>query len=101
MRKNTSTSSTLSSIWSPIFASNSTPSTTSASWNGTRTEVQRLIIIAVMLVSGFASGQCAARSARPQAIGAVSGIQGEAIGTNGSATRPLGLNSSVFLNDVV
>jgi len=63
--------------------------------------VQRLIIIAVMLVSGFASGQCAAQSARPQAIGAVSRIQGEAIGTNGSATRPLGLNSSVFLNDVV
>ena len=40
-------------------------------------------------------------SARPEAIGAVCRIQGEAIGTNGSATRPLGLNSSVFLNDVV
>ncbi|MGC1234170.1 MAG: FecR family protein, partial [Xanthobacteraceae bacterium] len=66
-----------------------------------RRMVQRLIIIAVMLVSGFASGQCTAQSARPQAIGAVSRIQGEAIGTNGSATRPLGLNSSVFLNDVV
>lgn len=66
-----------------------------------RRMVQRLIIIAVMLVSGFASGQCTAQSARPQAIGAVSRIQGEGIGTNGSATRPLGLNSSVFLNDVV
>jgi hypothetical protein len=62
--------------------------------------VQRLIIIAVMLVCGFA-GQSAAQSARPQAIGAVSRIQGEATGTNGSARRPLGLNSSVFLNDVV
>jgi hypothetical protein len=64
-----------------------------------RRMVQRLIIIAVMLVSSFASGQCTAQSARPQAIGAVSRIQGEGIGTNGSATRPLGLNSSVFLND--
>jgi hypothetical protein len=62
--------------------------------------MQRLIIIAVMLVCGFA-GQSAAQSARPQAIGAVSRIQGEATGTNGSARRPLGLNSSVFLNDVV
>jgi hypothetical protein len=63
--------------------------------------LQRLIIIAVMLVSGFASGQSALQSARPQAIGTVSRIQGEASGINGSATRPLGLNSSVFLNDVV
>jgi hypothetical protein len=63
--------------------------------------VQRLIIIAVTLVCGFAGGQSAAQDARPQAIGAVSRIQGEAIGTNGTARRPLGLNSSVFLNDVV
>jgi hypothetical protein len=58
---------------------------------------QRLIIVLAILICCFASAQCA----RPQAIGAISRIQGEAIGTNGSATRPLGLNSSVFLNDVV
>jgi hypothetical protein len=63
--------------------------------------VQRLIIILAMLACCFAGDRSAAQSARPQAIGAVSRIQGEAIGTNGSATRPLGLNSSVFLNDVV
>jgi hypothetical protein len=63
--------------------------------------LQRLIIIALMLVCGLAGGQSAAQSARPQPIGAVSRIQGEATGTNGSARRPLGLNSSVFLNDVV
>ncbi len=61
----------------------------------------RLIIVAVMLVCGFAGGQSVAQSARPQAIGAVSRIQGEANGTNGGATRPLSLNSSVFPNDVV
>ena len=63
--------------------------------------LQRLIIIAVMLVCSFAGGQSVAQDARPQAIGTVSRIQGEAIGTNGSSRRPLGLNSSVFLNDVV
>lgn len=67
--------------------------------------VQRLIIILAMLVCCLTSGQSVAQStaqsARPQAIGAVSRIQGEAIGTNGSARRPLGVNSSVFLNDVV
>jgi hypothetical protein len=59
--------------------------------------LQRLIIVMVMLVSGFASGQCAAQDA----IGAVSRIQGEASGTRDGATRALGLNSSVFLNEVV
>ena len=63
--------------------------------------LKRLIIIVAALLCGFASGQSGAQSARPQAIGTVSRIQGEAIGVNGSATRPLGLNSSVFLNDVV
>ena len=63
--------------------------------------LQRLIVIAAMLVCGFAGGQSAAQSVRPQPIGAVSRIQGEAIGTNGNATRPLSPNSSVFLNDVV
>ncbi len=59
--------------------------------------LQRLIVIAVMLVSGFASGQCAAQDA----IGTVSRIQGEASGTRNGATRALGLNASVFLNEVV
>ena len=59
--------------------------------------LQRLIIIAVMLVSGFAGGQCAAQDA----IGTVSRIQGEASGTRNGAIRTLGLNSSVFLNEVL
>ena len=59
--------------------------------------LQRLIIIMVMLVSGSASGQCAAQDA----IGTVSRIQGEASGTRNGAIRTLGLNSSVFLNEVL
>lgn len=59
--------------------------------------LQRLIIIAVMLVSGFAGGQCAAQDS----IGTVSRIQGEASGTRNGAIRTLGLNSSVFLNEVL
>ena len=58
--------------------------------------LQRLIIIAVMLISGFASGQCAAQDA----IGTVSRIR-EASGTRGGATRALALNAAVFLNEVV
>jgi hypothetical protein len=57
---------------------------------------RRLIVIAVLL-SGFASGQAAAQ----QAIGAVSRIQGDSSGTRGGTTRALGLNASVFLNEVV
>jgi len=57
---------------------------------------RRLIVIAV-LFSGFASGQAAAQ----QAIGAVSRIQGDSSGTRGGTTRALGLNASVFLNEVV
>ena len=63
--------------------------------------MQRLIIIIVMLVCGFAGGQSAAQEAIGKAIGAVSRIQGEANGTRDGATRALGLNSSVFLNEVV
>jgi hypothetical protein len=63
--------------------------------------VQRLIIILAMLVCCFGSGQSAAQSARPQAIGAVSRIQGEASATRPGTTRALGLNSSVFPNEVV
>ena len=59
--------------------------------------LHRLIVIAVTLLSGFAGGQAAAQ----EAIGAVSRIQGEASGTRGGATRALGLNASVFLNEVV
>jgi hypothetical protein len=59
--------------------------------------LQRLIIIAAIVISGFTTGL----SARPEAIGAVSRIQGEASGTQGGATRPLGLKSSVFPNDVI
>ncbi len=57
----------------------------------------RLIVIAAMLLSGLAGGQAAGQNA----IGAVSRIQGEASGTRGSTTRALGLNASVFLNEVV
>jgi len=57
----------------------------------------RLIIVAVMLLPGFAGGRAAAQDV----IGAVSRIQGEASGTLGSTTRPLSLNAAVFLNEVV
>ena len=59
--------------------------------------LHRLIVIAVTLLSGFGGGQIAAQ----EAIGAVSRIQGETSGTRGGATRALGLNASVFLNEVV
>ena len=59
--------------------------------------LRRWIIIAAMLVSGFACGQAAAQ----EAIGSVSRIQGEARGTRGSTTQALGLNTSVFRNEVV
>ena len=59
--------------------------------------LHRLIVIAVMLFSGFAAGQATAQ----EAIGAVSRIQGQASATRGGTTRALGLNASVFLNDVV
>src|SRR5215831_1464658 len=64
---------------------------------GDRRMLQRLIFVAVMLVCGFAAGWSAAQDA----IGAVSRIQGEASGTRGGATRALGLNSSVFRNEIV
>ena len=59
--------------------------------------LHRLIIIAMMLLFGFVSGQAAAQ----EAIGAVSRIQGEAHGTRGGTTRALDLNVSVFLNEIV
>jgi hypothetical protein len=57
----------------------------------------RLIVIAVMLLCGFAGGQAAAQ----EPIGAVSRIQGEASATQAGATRALSLNAPVFLNEVV
>jgi len=57
----------------------------------------RLIVIALMLLPGLAGGQATAQVA----IGTVSRIQGEADGTLGNTTRPLSLNVSVFLNEVV
>ncbi len=62
--------------------------------------LQRLIVIAVTLLSGFVGGHAAAQQAIG-AIGAVSRIQGEASATRGGATRALGLNAAVFLNEVV
>lgn len=53
------------------------------------------VVIAVTLFS--VGGQVAAQ----EAIGTVSRIQGEASGTRGAATRALGLNASVFPNEVV
>jgi len=55
--------------------------------------MRRLIIVAVMLVSGFAGGECAAQDA----IGTVSRIQGEASGTRNGATRALAPNAALFL----
>jgi hypothetical protein len=59
--------------------------------------LQRLIVTAMTLICGFAGGQAAAQ----ETIGAVSRIQGEASGTRSGATRALGLNTSIFLNEVV
>jgi hypothetical protein len=59
--------------------------------------LHRLIVITVMLFIGAAGGQVAAQ----EAIGAVSRIQGDASGTNSGTTQALGLNASVFLNEVV
>jgi hypothetical protein len=59
--------------------------------------LRRLVVIAVTVISGFIVGQAAAQ----EAIGAVSRIQGEADGTRDGASRALGLNASVFLNEVV
>ena len=59
--------------------------------------LHRLIAIVMTLVGGVASGHAAAQ----EAIGAVSRIQGEANGTRGGATRALGLNAPVFLNEIV
>ena len=62
-----------------------------------RRMLHRLVIIALTLISVFASDRTAAQ----EAIGTVSRIQGEASGTRGSTTRPLGLNAPLILNETV
>ncbi|HUC52275.1 MAG TPA: FecR family protein [Xanthobacteraceae bacterium] len=57
----------------------------------------RPIVVAVTLFSCFACGQAAAQ----EAIGAISRIQGEASGTRGTTTQPLGANAPVYPNEVV
>jgi len=59
--------------------------------------LHRVIVLVVMLLSGFAASQAVAQ----QAIGAVSRIQGEARGTHNGVTEMLRLRSSVFPNEVV
>jgi len=59
--------------------------------------LHRLIVIVAMLLSGFAGGEAGGQ----EAIGAISRIQGEASGTRGNVTRPLGLHASVFLDEAV
>jgi hypothetical protein len=59
--------------------------------------LRRLIVVALMLCSCLGVGQAAAQ----EAIGAVSRIQGDASGTRGTTTQPLGANASVYPNEVV
>ena len=66
-------------------------------FDGISDMLHRLIIIAGALLFVFAGDRVAAQ----EAIGTVSRIQGEASGTRGGATRALGLNASVILNESV
>jgi hypothetical protein len=59
--------------------------------------LHRLIVIAVVLLSGFARGPADAQ----EAIGTVSRIQGEVSGTRGGTTRALGPNAPVFPNEIM
>ncbi len=59
--------------------------------------LHRLIVIVMTLLGIAVGGHAAAQ----EAIGSVSRIQGEANGTRGGATRTLGLNAPVFLNENV
>jgi len=56
-----------------------------------------LIVVALMLWFCLAADQAAAQ----EAIGSVSRIQGDASGTRGTATQPLGADASVYPNEVV
>lgn len=57
----------------------------------------RLIVVTVALLSGFARGPAEAQ----EAIGTVSRIQGEVSGTHRGTTAALGLNTSIFPNEIV
>jgi hypothetical protein len=59
--------------------------------------LHRLIVVAITLICCVAGEHAAAE----EAIGAVSRIQGEANVTGGGRPRALGLNASVFLNEIV
>jgi hypothetical protein len=59
--------------------------------------LRRVIVVALLLCSCLAAHQAAAQDA----IGTVSRIQGDASGTRGTATQPLGANASVYPNEVV
>jgi hypothetical protein len=56
-----------------------------------------LIFVALIFCSCLAVRQAVAQ----EAIGTVSRIQGDASGTRGTATQPLGANASVYPNEVV
>lgn len=56
-----------------------------------------LTVVAATLCCCLGAGQVAAQ----EAIGAVSRIQGDASGTRGTATQPLGANAPVYPNEVV
>ncbi|HUZ32488.1 MAG TPA: FecR family protein [Xanthobacteraceae bacterium] len=57
----------------------------------------RLTVVAAIVLSSIVTGLAAAQ----EAIGTVTRMQGQASATRESATRPLDLNASVFLNEVV
>jgi hypothetical protein len=59
--------------------------------------LHRLIVVAITLICCVVGEHAAAE----EAIGAVSRIQGEANVTGGGRPRALGLNASVFLNEIV
>jgi hypothetical protein len=59
--------------------------------------LHRLIVVAITLICCAAGEHAAAQ----EAIGAVSRIQGEAKVTGGGKLRALGLNASVFLDEIV
>jgi hypothetical protein len=55
-----------------------------------------VIVVALTLCSSLGAGQAAA-----QEIGTVSRIQGDASGTRGTTTQPLGANVSVYPNEAI
>ena len=59
--------------------------------------LSRLIVVTLMCCSCLGAGQAAAQ----EAIGRISRIQGDASGTRGTATQPLGTGGSVYPNEMV